>query len=196
MRDRDKADRARYEEAAGKAKEPSEAEKQKEAERKAYFDWKGKGDYRTPPPSLIALNYSDPAERQRHREMMINDPGSGIFAMGAENANPTALAAQKANMKDEFDRDSAESYQQDIRGEDTYQRTGNSTTLMNMDFARKMNLLTSASGKSDSSTQNRIQTQPQSILPGLLSAGLGAAGMFLGGPAFAGMVGGGGGKKP
>jgi hypothetical protein len=192
MQERDAADRKRYEEAATAAKEPSEAEKQKEGERKAYFDWKAKGDYRTPPPSLIALNYSDPAERQRQREMILNDPGSGIFGMGAENANPTALAQQKANMKDEFDRDSAESYQADIRGEDSYQRTGNSNVLMNQDFARSMGLLSSASSMSQNSAQNRIQTQPQSILPGLLSAGIGAAGMFLGGPAFAGMLSGGG----
>jgi len=186
MRDRDAADRARYEAAATAAEKPSAAETQLEADRKAYFDWKAKGDFRTPPPGLIGINYGPEAQRRRQLEQTAVPTGAA--GMGAAYASPTALALTRDYLGNVNAENDATAYQGALTGEDMYQRTGNSLGLMSADWARKSTLLGSASGQSQFSTGARIQTQPQSILPALLSAGLQAGGAFLGGPAFAAMM--------
>jgi hypothetical protein len=187
-----------YEESRKEAKTPSYAESQREGELKAHNEYKAKKDYRKPPPGLISLNYADPAQRQRMRERMLNATPTGTAAWGAEG-NPTALALSRQNMQDTFDRDAASQYEGDLRAEDTYQRTGAADSLIAADWARKAGLLSNDASMLQFATQARIQTQPKSILPALLSAGLAGAGMVLGGPAGAaagqavgGAVGGGG----
>jgi hypothetical protein len=191
MRRRDEEDRRRYDQAFAAAREPSKAEQQREAERAAYFEWKAKGDYRTPPPSLIGVNYGPQAEERRRLERTALPTGAG--AMGAAYASPTALALNKDYISNVNAENDALAYQGALAGEDMYQRTNNSALLMQSDFARRMGLLSNATSQSQFQTGARIQTTPQSLWPALISGGLAAAGGFLGGPAFAAMMGGGGG---
>jgi hypothetical protein len=178
----DRQERSRqYNESREAAKKPSYAEEQRDTELRAHNAWKAGKDYRKPPPGLVSLNYADPAQRQRMRERMMNATPTGTAAWGAEG-NPTALALAKQNMADTFDRDAAGQYESDIRAEDTYQRTGAADSLIAADWARKAGLLSTDASMLQFATQARIQTQPKSILPALLSAGLAGAGMVLGGP--------------
>lgn len=190
MKDRDAADRARYEAAATKAAEPSPAETTLESERKAYFDWKAKGDFRTPPPGLIGISYGPEAERRRQLEQTAIPTGAA--GMGAAYASPTALALTRDYLSNVNAENDATAYQSALQGEDMYQRTGNSIGLMNADWARKGTLLSSSANQSTMSTGARIQTTPkpwtETILPALISGGLSAAGGFMGGPAFAAMM--------
>lgn len=185
MTARDKADRARYEDAAGKAETKGVAEQGREDEYVAHQAWKKTKDYTKPPPGLISMNYADPAQRQRMRERTMNSTPTGTAAWGAEG-NATAIGLAKQNMLAHQDEDAASSYESDVRAEDTYQRTGAADSLIASDWARKSGLLASASGMSQFGTQARINTQPKSILPALLSAGLGAAGTALSGGFAAG----------
>lgn len=205
MQRRDAEDRARLTAALERqqaattvAATPSPAETQRESERKAYFDWKEKGDFRTPPPSLIGMSFGPEAERRRAMERTALPTGSG--AMGAGWASPTALALNRDYLSNVNAENDALAYQGQLQGEDIYQRTGNSAAVIANDMARKNFLmggtnfgLSSASNQSQYSTGARINTQPKSLWPALISGGLRAAGMFLGGPAFGAMMGGGGG---
>lgn len=201
MRQRDAEDRARLlaattaqQAATTQAATPSAAEVQREAERKAYFDWKNTGDFRTPPPSLIGMSFGPEAERRRAMERTALPTGSG--AMGAGYASPTALALNRDYQTNANAENDALAYQGQLQGEDLYQRTNNSAAIIANDMARKNFLmggsnfgLSNASNQSQFSTGARINTQPQSLWPALISGGLGAAGMFLGGPAFGAMMG-------
>lgn len=203
MRRRDAEDRARLAVATERqvaatteAAKPSPAEQQREEERKAYFDWKTKGDFRTPPPSLIGMSFGPEAERRRAMERTALPTGSG--AMGAGYASPTALALNRDYLNNVNAENDALAWQGQLQGEDIYQRTGNSAAVIANDMARKNFLtggtnfgLSSAANQSQYSTGARINTQPKSLWPALISGGLGAAGMFLGGPAFGAMMGGG-----
>jgi len=186
MKERDIEDRRRYEESAAAAAVPSPAEMQREAERKAYFDWKAKGDFRTPPPSLIGVSFGPEAERRRQMERTATPTGAA--GMGAGYASPTALALTREYLGNVNAENDALAYQGALGGEDLYQRTNNSAMLMNSDFMRKQMLLNSRQNQTQFQTGTRIQTTPQSILPALISGGLSAAGMFLGGPAFGAMM--------
>jgi hypothetical protein len=196
MKERDAADRARYEAAAAKAEVPSAAESQLEKERKAYFDWKEAGDYRAPPPGLIGINYGP--EAQRRRAMEQTAVPTGAAGLGAAYASPTALAMTRDYLGNVNAENDANAYQGALSGEDLYQRTGNSMGLMQADWARKSTLLGSSQNASQYSTGARISTTPkpwtETILPALISGGMAAGGAFLGGPAFGAMMG--GGKKP
>lgn len=174
MKERDIADRARYDTAATAAATPSAAEQQREAERKAYFDWKAKGDFRTPPPSLIGVSFGPEAERRRQMERTATPTGSA--GMGAGYASPTALAMTREYLGNVNAENDALAYQGALGGEDLYQRTNNSAALMNSDFMRKMGLLNSAQNQSQFQSGARIQTTPQSIWPALISGGLSALG--------------------
>lgn len=202
MADRDAEDRRRYEAATTaqtaattEAAKPSPAETQREEERKAYFDWKTKGDFRTPPPSLIGMSFGPEAERRRTMERTALPTGSG--AMGAGYASPTALALNRDYLSNVNAENDALAYQGQLQGEDLYQRTNNSQGIIANDMARKNFLtgganfgLSSAANQSQYSTGARINTQPKSLWPALISGGLSAAGMMLGGPAFGAMMGG------
>src|SRR5436309_13458421 len=80
----------KYQAALTAATTPTPAEMQAEKDRKAYFDWKEKGDYRTPPPGLIGINYGPEAQRRRAMEQTATPTGAA--GMGAAYASPTALA--------------------------------------------------------------------------------------------------------
>jgi hypothetical protein len=176
MKARDQQMAQQYQQQVTAAKEPSAAETQAEKDRKSYFDWRDKGDFTKPPPTLVGLSYGPSAERRRELERSATP--TGIFGMGGAYANPTALALAQQNMADTNANQDANAYQEAIGGEDTYQRTGNSQGLMAQDFARKMGLLNTTSGMTQFQTGARIQTQPQSILPMLLSGLIGGASAF------------------
>lgn len=190
MKRRDIEDRAAQHEALTAATTPSAAETDLEKDRKAYFDWKAKGDFRTPPPGLIGINYGPEAVRRRQLEQTAVPTGAA--GMGAAYASPTALALTRDYLSNVNAENDATAYQGALQGEDLYQRTGNSLGLMNADFARKSSVLGATTNQSQLSTGARIQTTPkpwtQTILPALISGGLSAGGAFLGGPAFAAMM--------
>jgi hypothetical protein len=94
------------------------------------------------------------------RERVMGQAPTGAAALGAAG-NPTALALARENTLAHQDEDAASQYESDLRGEDLYQRTGNATGLMSLDFNRRMGLLSTASGMSQFQTGARIQTQPQ-----------------------------------
>lgn len=77
------------------------------------MDWIKKGDYTSRPKNLF-FNYADPAARARKRELMMNSRPQGIAAIGMGSANPNLLALNRQNLQDEFERDSAAEYEQDI----------------------------------------------------------------------------------
>ncbi len=205
MQERDAEDRRRFEAATAtqaaattEAAKPSPAELQREEERKGYFDWKAKGDFRSPPPSLMGMSFGPEAERRRAMERTALPTGSG--AMGAGYASPTAMALNRDYLSNVNAENDALAYQGQLQGEDLYQRTNNSQGIIANDMARKNFLmggsnfgLSSAANQSQYSTGARINTQPKSLWPALISGGLSAAGMFLGGPAFGAMMGGAGG---
>lgn len=196
MKARDQQMAQQYQTQLTTAAAPSPAETQAEKDRKSYFDWRDKGDYSKPPPTMVGLNFGPSAQHRRDLEK--SSVPTGIFGMGGAYANPTALALANQNMADTNANQDANTYQDAITSEDTYQRTGNSQGLMAQDFARKMGLLNTTSGMSQFQTGARIQTTPQSILPMLLSGLIGGAASFATGglssmlkPAM-GAVGGGG----
>lgn len=186
MRARDKAAWDQQQAALAAGKEPSAAEKQREAERQAYFAWKEKGDFRNAPPSLLGFTYGPEAQARRQMEQTALPTGAG--GMGAGYASPTALALNRQYLNDVNAERDALAYQQQLQGEDLYQRTGNAAQLMQADYARKMEILRNTSQQTQYYSGARIQTTPQSIWPALLSGALSAGGAFLGGPGFAAMM--------
>lgn len=177
---------ADYNAAIATAKAPSAAEVQAEKDRQAYFDWKGKGDYRTPPPGLIGINYGPEAQARRRMEQTATPTGAA--GMGAGYANPTALAMTREYLGNVNAENDATAYQSALQGEDMFQRTGNTWGLANAQASRNATVLGAANSQQQYSTGARIQSTPQSILPALISGGLAAGGAFLGGPAFGAMM--------
>lgn len=174
MKKRDYEQAAQYQQSLTAAKTPSAAETQAEKDRASFFQWRDAGDYRTPAPTMIGLSYGPAAMKRRELEQTAMP--TGAEGMGASYANPTALALNKQNLADHNAENDANTYQGAINDEYAYQRTGNSTALMAQDFARKMGLLGDTSSMAQFGTNARIQTQPKSIMPMLLSGLLGAAG--------------------
>lgn len=194
MKERDQQSWQMYQDSVKRAETPSYAEAQREKELKAHTEWKEGHDYRKPPPGLVSVDYADPAARQRQREARLSTGDMGIFGLGnSAEANPTAVALAKTNMADEHDRDASSQYESDVRAEDQYQRTGNSNLLMAQDWARNSTLLGSAGNMSQSATNARIQTQPQSLLPAIVGGLFGAGSQLLMGSMGMGAGGGGGG---
>jgi hypothetical protein len=180
MKARDQQQAAQYQTSLAAAKEPSAAETQNEKDRAAFMQWRDKGDYRQPAPTMIGLTYGPEAMRRRQLEQ--TSVATGAAGMGMANANPTALAMQKQHQGDINAEGDANAYQGAINDEYAYQRTGNASGLMNADMMRKMGLLNTTATMQQSGAQNRIQTQPQSILPMLLSGLMsGASSYFAGG---------------
>lgn len=193
MQQRDDLSWKMYTDSVARAETKSPAEMEREKELKAHTAWKEGKDYRKPPPGLVSVNYSDPAQRQAQRQARMSSADLGVFGLGnSSEANPTAVALAKQSQADEYDRDASSQYESDVRGEDQYQRTGNSNLLMAADWARNSTLLNSSSNMSQSATQARIQTQPQSLLPAIVGGLFGAGSALLGNPAgLAGAFGGG-----
>lgn len=77
------------------------------------MDWIKKGDYTTRPKNLF-FNYADPAARARKRELMMNSAPQGIAALGMGATNPNLLAMNRQNLNDEWARDEAGQYEQDV----------------------------------------------------------------------------------
>lgn len=187
MKERDDLSWKMYTDSVARAETKSPAEADKEKERAAHAAWKEGKDYRKPPPGLVSLNLSDPAERQAQRQARMSSADLGVFGLGnSAEANPTAVALAKQNQADEYDRDASSQYESDVRTEDQYQRTGNSNLLMAADWARNSTLLNSSSNMSQNATQARIQTQPQSLLPAIVGGLFGAGSAMLGNPGLFG----------
>lgn len=91
---------------------PSTGEAALTSEATGLMDWIKKGDYTQRPKNLF-FNYADPAARQRQREMQMNAGPQGVSAFGA-GANPNLLALNKQNLQDEWARDTAGQYEQDV----------------------------------------------------------------------------------
>lgn len=184
----DRVERSRqYNESRTAASTPSYSEAERERGHRAHNAWREAKDYTKPPPGLISMNYADPAQRQRMRERTMNATPTGTAAWGAEG-NATALGLAKENMRAHQDEDAASQYESDVRAEDTFQRTGVADSLIAQDWARRSSMLGVDANMQQFATQARIQTQPQSILPALISGGLAAAGMALTGGAAAGGI--------
>jgi hypothetical protein len=175
MQQRDDTSWKMYQDSVTRAEKPSFAEEQRQNELKAHTAWKEGKDYRKPPPGLVSMNYADPAQRQAQRQARMSSADLGVFGLGnSADANPTAVALAKQNQADEYDRDASSQYESDVRGEDQYQRTGNSNLLMAQDWARNSTLLNTSASMSNNATQARIQTQPQSLLPAIVGGLFGA----------------------
>jgi hypothetical protein len=184
MKERDEQSWKMYTDSVARAETKSPAETDKEKERAAHMAWKAGKDYSKPPPGLVSMNYSDPAQRQAQRQARMSSADLGVFGLGnSAEANPTAVALAKQNQADEFDRDASSQYEADVRGEDQYQRTGNSNLLMAQDWARNSTLLNSSANMSNNTMNARIQAQPQSLLPAIVGGLFGAGSALLGNPA-------------
>lgn len=174
MKERDAADRTRQEAAYTAANTKSQAQTDKENRWNKYSTWQGQHNYADPPPGFISFDFAAPSARRLKREQELNSAGLGVFSLGSEGANPTALAMEKQHMGDQFDRDAGAQYEGDLRNYDAQMRAEQGE-IINTDIGQKMGILNNASGMSQFSTQARINTQPQSILPGLLSGLIGTA---------------------
>lgn len=93
-------------------RQPSAGEAALTGEATGLMDWIKKGDYTTRPKNLF-FNAMDPAERQRKRELMMNAGPQGVAALG-QGANPNLLALNRQNLQDEWARDTAGQYEQDV----------------------------------------------------------------------------------
>lgn len=176
MKARDQQQAAQYQQSFAAAQTPSPAETQAEKDRKSFFQWRDAGDYTKPAPTMIGLTYGPDAARRRLAEQ--SSVATGAAGMGAANANPTALALNQQNLADHNAENDANTYQNAINDEYGYQRTGNAQGLMASDMARKMGLLNTSATMQQSGAANRISTQPQSMLPMLLSGLIGGASAF------------------
>lgn len=92
---------------------PSVGEQALTTEATGLMDWIKKGDYTQRPKNLF-FNFADPAARNRKRELMMNAGPQGIAALGMGSANPNLLALNRQNLNDEWARDSAAQYEQDV----------------------------------------------------------------------------------
>lgn len=93
-------------------RQPSAGEAALTSEATGLMDWIKKGDYTSRPKNLF-FNAMDPAERQRKRELMMNAGPQGVAALG-QGANPNLLALNRQNLQDEWARDTAGQYEQDV----------------------------------------------------------------------------------
>lgn len=92
---------------------PSAGEAALTSEATGLMDWIKKGDYTSRPKNLF-FNYADPAARQRKRELMMNSGPQGSAALGMGGANANLLALNRQNLNDEWARDEAGQYEQDV----------------------------------------------------------------------------------
>lgn len=94
-------------------RQPSAGEAALTSEATGLMDWIHKGDYTTRPKNLF-FNYADPAARARKRELMMNSAPQGTAALGMGATNPNLLAMNRQNLNDEWARDEAGQYEQDV----------------------------------------------------------------------------------
>lgn len=104
----------------------------------------GKGDY-TNLPKDVLWNFADPAQRARQRELSYNQKGQGVFGLGNQAANPTALGLAKQNIAAHDAQDDATAYEGGVKdaANRAFMTAGD---LANMDQARKLGILNVTSG--------------------------------------------------
>lgn len=104
----------------------------------------GKGDY-TNLPKDVFFNFADPAQRARQRELSYNQKGQGVFGLGNQAANPTALGLAKQNIAAHDAQDDATAYEGGVR-EAANRAFMTAGDVANMDQARKLGILGITSG--------------------------------------------------
>ena len=162
-------DRALATSSAATAAKPNFFQERAEDDFKKFSAWKDAKDYRTPAPGMISLGFGDPAQRQRMRERTFNLADTGAVALGGAG-NATALQMAKLNVADEFDRDQANAYEGAIKNEDAYQR-GQAQAWSGQANQQTMGIASLYNSRAANSAQLAAQLRPQSLLPGLISAG-------------------------
>lgn len=108
------------------------------------LDTLGKGDY-TNLPKDVFFNFADPAQRARQRSLSYNQKGQGVFGLGNQAANPTALGLAKQNIAAHDAQDDATTYEGGVK-EAANRAFLSAGDLANMDQARKLGILGITSG--------------------------------------------------
>lgn len=133
------------------------------------MDWIKKGDYTQRPKNLF-FNFADPAARNRKRELMMNSRPQGIAALGMGATNPNLLAMNRQNLDDEWARDTAGQYEQDV-SQAGIRASGMLGDVAGLENQREMGALAATSGAYNSQLNKPSRWQ---TLLGLGQAGVGA----------------------
>jgi len=159
-------------------RQPSAGEQYLTNDATSTLDYIKAGDYTKRPKNLF-FNFADPAQRDQNRRLMMNAGGQGVFALGSPS--PNLLATQKQNLDDEWARDSAGQYEQDISNAQTQARgaLGDVAGLANQ---RNLGALGATSGMWGQSLQADAMRKPwwQILIEGA-QRGAQAAAMGAGG---------------
>jgi hypothetical protein len=162
------------------AQTPSAAEQALSDRNKSIIDWSKSGDYRQGPKGVF-FNFTDPALRQEQRKLQANSSAGGIFDLGG-GGNSSLVDLNKQNIDDQFERDQAENYQNQVAGtvDSAY---GSEGQLMNTDLQRKLGILGGSTSLYGQDLNRLAQQKPwwQTLMQG--AAGAGAA--YLSNPAAA-----------
>lgn len=148
-------------------------------------DWIAKKNYSSAPPGMFKYDLADPGRRAKVREANLNLQPTGAFALGAQGANPQALAMARLRLNDQMDQDDAENYEGAVNNY-MGEIKGMNADLANFDYSRNNALLGNAMNRWQAATRQWGDTANQmgSVLPGILGGALGAAGSI--GAAYAG----------
>lgn len=145
-------------------------------------DWIAGKNYASPPPGMFQYDLNDPAKRAKMREADMNLQSTGAYALGANGANPTALALARTRLNDQMDQDNAANYEGAVNN---YMNSvkGMNSDLVNYDYTRDNALLGNAMNRWQAASKNWGDTTNQmaSIVPGMIGSALGAAGTVAGG---------------
>lgn len=125
-------------------RQPSAGEAALTSEATGLMDWIHKGDYTQRPKNLF-FNYSDPAERNRKRELMMNSGPQGTAALGMGATNPNLLAMNRQNLNDEWARDTAGQYEHDV-SQAGMRASGMLGDVAGLENQREMGALAATSG--------------------------------------------------
>lgn len=140
-------------------------------------EWIAGKNFSSPPPGMFKYDLSAPGKRQKMREADMNLQPTGAYALGAANANPTALAMARQRLNDQMDQDDAANYEQAVNSYMDEVKALNAS-LADFDFSRDNALLGNATSRWQTATNNWGQTANAraSVWPSLLGGVLGGAG--------------------
>ena len=142
-------------------------------------NWAKGGDFRSAPKGVF-WDLVDPAINKRQRELAMNTKAQGVAAFGSPNT--TLLNLNKQNLDDEFSRDSAMNYQNQVSNTVNSAR-GIIGGLGNQETEKRFNLLNTLGGMSQNTNSNLINYQAKlaskpsgwsKFLGGLASGAIGA----------------------
>lgn len=149
---------------------PSAGEAALTSEATGLMDWIHKGDYTTRPKNVF-FNFADPAQRDAARRAQMNSGAQGIQALGAPNVN--LLAMEKQNLDDQWARDTAGQYEQDVSQAGT-RAAGELGDVASLENARELGTL-GATTSSYNIDQQKIPWWQQLMNNAAKGAGQGAA---------------------